>query len=131
MTNKGERVLASRRAAERRGRKSETLAAMFLMAKGYRILARRLRHPSGEIDMIALVPFGPVCFIEVKARQVERDAAESVGTQQWARIARVAQSWLAKRPNLAKRGARYDVVTVGKGRFPKHYRDAWRPDFHS
>jgi len=131
MRNSGERIQASRRAAEQRGRASETLASLFLMAKGYRILARRLRNPLGEIDLIALAPFGPVCFVEVKAREIERNAAESVGAQQFARIARAAQSWLAKRPNLAKRGARYDVVTVGKDRFPKHYRDAWRPGFDS
>jgi putative endonuclease len=131
MTNSGDRILESRRAAEQRGRRSEALAAMILIAKGYRILALRLRLPAGEIDMIALAPFGPVCFIEVKAREAERDAAESIGAQQWSRIGRAAQAWLAKRPNLAKRGVRYDVVTVAKGRFPKHYRDAWRPDFHS
>src|SRR5262245_36647438 len=45
---------AERLARYRRGRLSELLAAALLMAKGYRILARRCRTPYGEIDLIAL-----------------------------------------------------------------------------
>ena len=37
----------------RRGRLSEWVAAAALLAKGYRILARRTRTPYGEIDLIA------------------------------------------------------------------------------
>ena len=43
---------ATRHAAERRGRRAETMAAWLLRAKGYRILARRFRVPAGEIDLI-------------------------------------------------------------------------------
>jgi Holliday junction resolvase-like predicted endonuclease len=38
----------------RRGRFSELVAAAALLAKGYRILARRCRTPYGEIDLIAV-----------------------------------------------------------------------------
>src|ERR1700733_323187 len=68
-----------RQRAERRGHNSESLAALWLRLKGYRILARRLKTRAGEIDLVAAAPFGPVCFIEVKARQKVRTAAESVG----------------------------------------------------
>ena len=61
-----------RQAAERRGHSSESLAALWLRLKGYRILARRLKTRAGEIDLVAAAPFGPVCFIEVKARQIGR-----------------------------------------------------------
>jgi hypothetical protein len=57
-----------RLAAERHGHRSEMLAAWALRLKGYRILASRLKTKLGEIDMVALPLFGPVCFIEVKAR---------------------------------------------------------------
>ena len=40
-------------AAFRTGLSAESRAAAFLMAKGYRILARRFRTPHGEIDLIA------------------------------------------------------------------------------
>ena len=80
----------------------------------------------GEIDLVSLCPFGPVCFVEVKARQTARAAAESVSASQRTRIARAATLYLASRPALAKRGMRFDIVTVAG--FPRHHRDAWRAE---
>ena len=118
---------ARRLAAERRGRRSETLAALLLRLKGYRILGRRVRTHAGEIDLIARAPTGLVCFIEVKARADEALASDALGPRQQARIARAAELFLAGRPGLAAKGARFDVVTVSPGAFPRHIRDAWRP----
>ncbi len=113
---------------ERRGRRGETLAAMWLRLKGYRVLGRRIKTHAGEIDLAALCPFGPVCFIEVKARGEGRAAAEAVGMSQRTRIARAASLYLAARPGLAKRGARFDIIAISPFRPPLHLRDVWRPD---
>ena len=113
--------------AEKRGRRSETIAALWLRLKGYRVLGRRIKTHAGEIDLAALQPFGPVCFIEVKARALTRAAAEAVGAEQRTRIARAASLYLASRPGLAKRGARFDVIAVAPFRPPRHMRDVWRP----
>jgi putative endonuclease len=118
-----------RQIAERRGHKSESLAALWLRLKGYRILARRLKTRAGEIDLVAAAPFGPVCFVEVKARGLARAAAESVGSKQQTRIARAASLYLASRPHLSRRGARFDIVAIAPNSFPVHHRDVWRPDF--
>jgi putative endonuclease len=118
---------ARRLAAEKRGRRSETWAALLLRLKGYRILGRRVRTHAGEIDLIARAPAGPVCFIEVKARSDAASTADALGARQQARIARAAELYLAGRPELAARGARFDVVTVIPGTLPRHIRDAWRP----
>ena len=118
----------SRLAAETRGRRSETLAAWALRLKGYRILGRRLKTPLGEIDMVALPLSGPVCFIEVKARTSHDAALLSVGRGQRTRIARAAHLYLAGRPDLAARGARFDIIAVAPGCWPRHHADAWRPD---
>jgi len=117
-----------RAAAETRGRRSETLAAWALRLKGYRILARRQKTPLGEIDMVALPLFGPVCFIEVKARGDLGVAALSVAPQQRTRIARAANLYLAGKPALMARGARFDIMAVAPGRWPRHHADAWRAD---
>src|SRR3569832_1574123 len=77
-----------RQAAEKRGRRSETFAALLLRLKGYRILGRRVRTHAGEIDLIARAPSGLVCVIEVKARADEALAVDSVGQRQQGRIAR-------------------------------------------
>ena len=116
-----------RLAAEKRGRRSETLAALLLRLKGYRILGRRVRTHAGEIDLIAKAPSGLVCFIEVKARAGALEAADALGPRQQARIARAAALYLAGRPGLTAKGVRFDVVSVIPGTLPRHLRDAWRP----
>src|ERR1051325_8331791 len=108
-------------AAERRGHGSETMAALWLRLKGYRILARRLKTRAGEIDLVAAAPFGPVCFVEVKARGLARTAAESVGPAQQTRIARAASLYLASRPGLARRGSRFDIVAIAPHALPVHH----------
>jgi putative endonuclease len=118
----------SRRNAERRGRRSEDFAAFALFLKGYRILGRRIRNHAGEIDLIVRSPAGIVCFVEVKARAAESLAAEALGPRQRARIARAAEIFLARRPELAARGVRFDTVMVAPRAWPKHIPDAWRPD---
>lgn len=123
------KIKEDRRRAHQRGHAGERLAAFWLRLKGYRILARRLKTHVGEIDLVAAAPFGPVCFIEVKARNQARTAAESVGPGQQTRIARAASLYLASRPGLARRGSRFDIVAIAPNSFPVHYRDAWRPEF--
>jgi putative endonuclease len=123
-----DRFTPARRAAEQRGRRSETLAALLLQLKFYRILGRRVRTHAGEIDLIARAPGGILCFIEVKARAADRLAAESLSARQRARIAHAAALYLAGRPGSGAKGVRFDVVTVSPRAWPRHLRDAWRPD---
>jgi putative endonuclease len=121
-------ALSDKRRAERRGRHSETVAALVLMLKGYRIIERRVRTHAGEIDLVALAPGGIVCFVEVKSRARHAQAIESLGPRQQARIARAAELYLARKPGLGAKGVRFDAVTLAPGVWPKHIRDAWRPD---
>ena len=119
--------LPDRRAAERRGRRSEWLASLILMLKGYRILGRRVRTKVGEIDLIARSPSGIVCFVEVKARELGATALDAVRIPQQLRIARAAELYLAQRPALRPKGIRFDVIAVGGRGLPRHLPDAWRP----
>ena len=118
--------MADRKKAQTRGHRGEAWAAWWLRLKGHRILGRRVKTHAGEIDLITLSPFGPVCFVEVKTRANGRDAADAVTQEQRTRIARAASLYLAARPALARRGARFDIVTVAG--LPRHLRDAWRMD---
>jgi len=119
--------MADRRRAHARGHASESLAALWLRLKGYRILARRVKTHAGEIDLVAAAPFGPVCFVEVKARADARAAADSVAPGQQARIARAACLYLAGRPRLSHRGSRFDIIAIAPYALPVHHRDVWRP----
>ena len=74
-----------RQIAFRTGISAESRAAAFLIAKGFRILARRWRSPVGEIDIIARRR-ALLIFVEVKARDQLDDAAWSVTDRQRLRI---------------------------------------------
>ncbi len=113
-------------AAYRHGHFAEALAAALLLAKGFRLLARRYKTPLGEIDLI--VKRGRIiAFVEVKARAFERDALESVGRAEERRMVDAADLWLAKHPDAAGLDLRYDMVVVAPWRLPKHLPDAFRP----
>jgi len=118
-----------RKAAEIRGRRSESLAAAALACKLYRIIGRRIKTPVGEIDLVAISPRGPICFIEVKARRTEREAAEAVTARQRERIARAAELYLRSHPALRHKAVRFDIMLIMPRQWPRHIRDAWRPGF--
>ena len=115
---------AQRRIAFRFGLSAESRAAAFLIAKGFRILARRFRTPLGEIDIVARRR-GVLVFVEVKARDSFDAAAEAIGKRQQSRIIAAAQLWLASHPEDAMRDMRFDVVLVIPGRLPRHVQAAF------
>jgi putative endonuclease len=110
---------AKRRLAFRAGLSAESRAAAFLIAKGFRILARRWKSPVGEIDIVARRR-RLLVFVEVKARDNLEDAAWSVTPRQRARIAAAAEAWLARYPDARIEDMRFDAVLVAPGRIPRH-----------
>jgi len=106
-------------AAFRVGISAESRAAVWLLAHGYRILARRWKSPLGEIDIIAARRH-TLIFVEVKARATLDEAAESVTERQKQRIAAAAEVWLASYPQPAIRDIRFDAILVAPGRLPRH-----------
>ena len=115
-----------RRQAERRGRLAERYAALWLRAKGYDILAHRVKLPVGEIDLIARRP-GVLAFIEVKQRQTLDAALTAVSSSAWQRIARASDLWASRDARLTALDWRYDLIAITPWSLPKHYKDFWRP----
>ena len=76
-------------AAFRLGISAESRAALFLIAKAYRIVARRWKTPFGEIDIVARRR-NDLVFFEVKARDTLDDAAEAVTERSKKRIVAAA-----------------------------------------
>ena len=109
----------ARVAAFRMGLSAETRAAAFLMAKGYRILAKRFRTPYGEIDIVARKR-NLIAFIEVKARANLDDAAYAVTQRQQQRIIDAAQGWLMAHPEHAEFELRFDAILIAPRRLPRH-----------
>jgi putative endonuclease len=108
-----------RQVAFRVGISAESRAAALLIAKGFRILARRFRSPVGEIDIVARRRHLLV-FVEVKARERLDDAAWSVTERQRARIIAAAEAWLADHPDASIQDIRFDAMLVAPGRMPQH-----------
>ncbi|MGO8921795.1 MAG: YraN family protein [Xanthobacteraceae bacterium] len=111
-------------AAFRLGLSAESRAAMFLIAKGYRIVARRWKTPFGEINIIARRRRALV-FVEVKARDRADEAAEAVTERTKRRIVAAAELWLAHHPDDNERDIRFDVILVAPGRLPQHIANAF------
>jgi putative endonuclease len=108
-----------RQIAFRLGLSAESRAAAYLVAKGYRIVARCWRSADGEVDIVARRRHLLV-FVEVKARARLDDAAESVTERQQRRIVAAAAAWLAEHPDDVNCDIRFDAVLVAPGRLPRH-----------
>ena len=106
-------------AAFRTGLSAESRAAAWLIAKGYRILAKRFRTPHGEIDLVARRR-NLVAFIEVKARASLDEAAYAVTPRQQQRIIAAAQAWLIAHPEHAEFELRFDAMLIAPRSLPRH-----------
>ena len=121
-----------RRRTDRAGRAGEVLAELYLRLKGYRILARRFRHPLGEVDLLALAPrssdFPTLVAVEVKRRLRLDDAALALRSRQQHRIAQAARGFLAARRGFERATLRFDLVLIAPGRWPRHLVSAWQEE---
>jgi putative endonuclease len=111
-------------AAFRLGLSAESRAAMLLIAKGYRIAARRWKTPVGEVDIVARRRRDLV-FVEVKARDDLDAAAEALTAHGRQRIIAAAEFWLASHPGDAECFIRFDVILVTPGKMPRHVANAF------
>jgi putative endonuclease len=114
---------ADRRRRHRSGHLSEFAAALFLAAKGYRILARRWTSPAGEIDLIA-VRGKRLAFIEVKRRATLADAEAAILSLQRRRVRAAADLWLARHPRYQGHDIGFDLILLVSRRWPRHLANA-------
>ena len=107
------------------GARAETIAALWLRAKGYRILARQFAVNSGELDIVA-ARGETLAFVEVKARPSLEEAHGAVSETKRRRICRAAGVWIARNP-WASSGwtLRGDAVLVVVWRPPLHIENAF------
>lgn len=114
-----------RQLAERSGREGERRAAFWLRAKGWRVLAERLKTPRGEIDLVAKRA-GVVAFVEVKWRRKSGDLDLAIDER---RLARVAAAVECVAHEYASEGEdiRIDVILLAPGALPRHIANAWMP----
>ncbi len=114
-----------RQEAERQGRKGEGFAAVWLRLHGWKVVARRVKTPRGEIDLV--VRRGrTVAFIEVKWRATEAERDLSIDDYRLRRVAAAVEA-VAHRFLRAGDSPRIDVLLLAPGRWPRHIVNAWQP----
>jgi len=123
---------AARFPAKSLGKRGEDAAARFLKRNGYRILARCLDSPLGELDIIA-VDGRTIVFVEVKTRRSTDagDPADAIDDRKQRRMTQAALAYL-KSKGLLKDAARFDVVAITwpenrKRPTIEHYKNAFSP----
>ena len=108
----------NRRRAEQQGRRGEALAAWYLRLKGWRIVARRVKTPRGEIDLVARR--GSVLIVvEVKWRRNIETLSLAVDDSRLRRVIAAAEG-VAHRWLQAGDSLRVDVILLAPGRWPHH-----------
>ncbi|MCX8004699.1 MAG: YraN family protein [Burkholderiaceae bacterium] len=113
---------------QRAGAAAEDAACAYLQAHGCRVLARNVRFPEGELDIVA-DDRGTLVFVEVRlrARQDFGGGAASVDLRKQRRLVRAAQRYLSQQ-HAAQRAVppcRFDVITADAGGVREWIRDAF------
>lgn len=114
------------------GRRGEDIAHRYLQGKGYTVVARNFRTPSGsgELDLVASKD-DTLVVVEVKSRtSTEFGAPErNVDREKERRVMYGAEDF-ARRSGVPLERVRFDIVTVvfeGKSPVIRHLRDAFHP----
>lgn len=113
-----------RRKAHRLGHLAEWLCIIWLVLKGYSILARRYKHPQGEIDIVALKGRIVVC-VEVKARAGIEEALLSITPEKRYRTQAAASAFMAQHKKFLHHDLRFDVMVLTSRCRIYHLTNAW------
>lgn len=112
--------MRDRKGAERKGRRAETLASLWLQLRGWRIVARRRRMHMIEVDIIARR--GKVlAVVEVKRRATLEAAICALTPAAVARLQRAAHQLAAEVNQHGQQvSARVDLIALAPRRWPRH-----------
>lgn len=110
---------------------AEDCVARVYRARGAAILARRLRTPGGELDIVAR-DGDILVFIEVKRRACTVLHDDPVSPRQWRRLEVAATHYMMTEAEQtgAIRGCRFDLAIVGPDSVPRILENARSFDEH-
>ena len=120
-------AISRRVAADRRGRRAETIAAWWLRFQGFSIVAQRVKTPSGEVDLVARRG-GTLLFVEVKARVSEDAGRRALEQHRLRRVGHAAET-LAARFGKDCTVVRIDAIIVRPWAWPLHLHGVWKGEW--
>lgn len=93
----------------------ETVAGFFLESRGYQVLARNVRTPHGEIDLVTRQKKdGGLVFVEVKTRTNDSLGLpeEAVDPKKLEHLLLAAEAYLQSHPDQTALVWRIDIVAI-------------------
>ena len=117
---------------QRAGDAAEEAASVYLTQHGLRVIARNVRYPDGELDVIAAD--GPtLVFVEVRLRSSNTfgGAVASVDANKRRRVIRAAQHYLNAHTRGGQRSlppCRFDVIAADSNGVTEWIRGAFTAD---
>ena len=110
--------------SHQQGHRAEWFAALWLLCRGWRIIAFRYRTRYGEIDLLVRKK-DVLAVVEVKRRATLEEALAAVLPAQRRRLLRAATALTATRADFRQLSARLDLIAIAPGRLPVHVENAW------
>ena len=101
--------------ASKLGKEGEEKAVSVLEAAGMGIIAKNVRSPRGEVDIVAL-DGETIVFVEVKAWSVHGldDLEYVINPKKQRRIIETAKYFLSVHRKYSRMAIRFDVIFIGK-----------------
>ena len=96
-----------------KGARGELVAAEYLQAKGYQLIAKNFRNRKGEIDLVARHE-DSIVFVEVKTWNYNgaADLEYSINEKKRQRIIQASRFFMGTHPELASCRIRFDVILI-------------------
>ncbi|MEJ5142907.1 YraN family protein [Gluconobacter albidus] len=107
------------------GLDAENIAARLLEERGLTILARRLRTPYGELDLLATDSEWLIA-VEVKQRRSLRESASCLTVRQSQRLMEAFEYILLTKPEWNRPNTRFDLIVVDLSGQARRIQDALR-----
>ncbi|WP_338030062.1 YraN family protein [Gluconobacter albidus] len=107
------------------GLDAENIAARLLEERGLTILARRLRTPYGELDLLATDSEWLIA-VEVKQRRSLRKSASCLTVRQSQRLMEAFEYILLTKPEWNRPNTRFDLIVVDLSGQARRIQDALR-----
>ncbi|WP_338126196.1 YraN family protein [Gluconobacter kondonii] len=107
------------------GLNAENIAARLLEERGLTIMARRLRTPYGEIDLLAADSEWLIA-VEVKQRRSLRESASCLTVRQSQRLMEAFEYILLTKPEWQRPNTRFDLIVVDPSGQARRIQDALR-----